>query len=58
MRYLNGGSLGPGIAFGEKGEWSEPSGSLGGGGGLGEGGGVDGGARRQVSDAADPPSSN
>ena len=55
MRYLNGGSLGPGIAFGEKGEWSEPSGSLGGG---GEGGGGDGGARRQVSDAADPPSSN
>ena len=52
MRYLNGGSLGPGIAFGEKGEGSEPSGSLGG------GGGVDGGARKQVSDAADPPSSN
>ena len=31
MRYLNGGSLGPGIALGEKGERSEPR-SVGGGG--------------------------
>ena len=57
MRYLNGGSLGPGIAFGEKESKASRAVAWGGGGGGG-GGGVDGGARRQVSDAADPPSSN